>query len=124
MHELTVYGAAVIVTILLSGANVGLKALSGTLGQVIDGLRRLDLAPAAAALPYIAVVGAAYALGAALWLWVLNHMPLNRAFLFISLTFVFVPIMSHLILGEDIGTGIIVGTPIIISGLILATLLG
>jgi len=123
VEQVTVYGAAVVVTILLSGANVGLKVLSGTLGQVIAGLRRLDLSPAIAALPQIAAVGAAYAIGAALWLWVLNHMPLNRAFLFVSLTFVFVPLMSHLFLGERIGMGVIVGTPIIITGLIVATLL-
>lgn len=120
---MTVYGAAVVVTILLSGANIGLKMLSGTLWQAIVGLRRFDLTPAIAALPQISAVGAAYVIGAALWLWVLNHMPLNRAFLFVSLTFVFVPLMSHLFLGERIGMGVIVGTPIIITGLIVATLL-
>lgn len=121
MQQFGVYLAAVLVTVILSLGNIGLKAVSGTLGAVLGGLRELNFNPVMASLPLYVGVGCCYALGAGLWMWVLNHLPLNRAFLFVALTFIFVPLFSHFLLGERIGTGVLVGTPIIVLGIIVAT---
>lgn len=124
MQQWVVYLAAVLVTVLMSLGNIGLKAISGTLAAVVAGVRVLDFHPFMAAFPRIFLVGCVYVLGAGLWMWVLNNLPLNRAFMFVSLTFIFVPVLSRLLLNEEIGWGVIVGTPVIIVGLLTAILLG
>lgn len=121
--QLLVYLGAVVVTVLLSLGNIGLKTIAVPLGQALVDLRLLNFAPLISLLPRVVAVGCIYALGTVLWMWVLSHLALNRAFLFVSLTFVFVPLFSHLLLGEQIGTGVWVGTPLIVLGILLATML-
>lgn len=60
-----------------------------------------------------------YALGTALWIYTLSLMPLNRAYPFISLTFVIVPVISWFFLGETITWGYVGGLSAIIVGIVI-----
>lgn len=124
MTQVWVYVAAVSVTVILSLGNIGLKAISGSISAALAGIMVFDFTPLIASIPRLFGVGCIYVVGAGLWLWVLNHLPLNRAFMFVSLTFIFIPLFSYLILGERIGLGVIIGTPVIIAGLIIAAVIG
>ncbi len=56
---------------------------------------------------------------AVLWQKVLSFMPLNKAFLFKSITIVFILLISHFIYSEDITINNIVGTTFVILGLVV-----
>jgi drug/metabolite transporter (DMT)-like permease len=65
------------------------------------------------------IVGLIYTAVMAMWLFVLKNMPLNRAFLFVSLSFVFVPLLAYFFLKETISVATIVGTALIIAGIMV-----
>jgi drug/metabolite transporter (DMT)-like permease len=67
--------------------------------------------------------GALYACVAALWIYVLQSLPVSRAFLFVSLTFIFVPLFAFQFLGEPITIGTIVGGMLIIFGIAAGVLM-
>jgi undecaprenyl phosphate-alpha-L-ara4N flippase subunit ArnE len=50
--------------------------------------------------------------------------PLNKAYLFMALSFVFVPLAGHLFLAEKITVGAIIGAALIISGIFIASKFG
>jgi drug/metabolite transporter (DMT)-like permease len=52
-----------------------------------------------------------------LWLFVLSRMELSRAFPFAALTFIFVPLLSFAIFGEQISVGVIFGASLIVLGI-------
>ena len=52
-----------------------------------------------------------------LWIYLLRFVPLNKAYLFMSLSFVFVPFAGHFFLNEEITFGVLVGTLLIVSGI-------
>jgi drug/metabolite transporter (DMT)-like permease len=53
------------------------------------------------------------------WLWLLSKMSLSKAYPFMALSFVFVPLLSALILGEQINSRYWIGMVLIISGLLV-----
>jgi drug/metabolite transporter (DMT)-like permease len=53
------------------------------------------------------------------WLWLLSKMTLAKAYPFMALSFVFVPLLSTLILGEHINGRYWIGMALIVSGLIV-----
>ena len=53
------------------------------------------------------------------WIYVLQHMPLSRAYMFVSSAFIIIPILSHYLFGEDLGIKFFLGACLIISGVIL-----
>lgn len=59
-----------------------------------------------------------------LWIYLLRFVPLNKAYLFMSLSFVFVPLAGHFLLAEKITLGAIVGAALIISGIFVASRFG
>jgi drug/metabolite transporter (DMT)-like permease len=122
LNQAPVYVAAVAVQGLLAIGQVLLKLLAGRLDRT--GWRMLsDWATFLhVALP-AAATGLVYAITMALWVYVLQNMPLNRAFLFVSLSFVFVPLLAHFLMQEPVGLGTIVGTALIVSGIIVGVLL-
>ena len=65
---------------------------------------------------------ATYAVVFALWMFVLQRMDLSQAFPFAGLTFVFVPLLSVAVLGEQISGGVIVGAMLIIAGIVISSL--
>ncbi|TIS50597.1 EamA family transporter [Mesorhizobium sp.] len=119
--RLWVYSAAVAVQALLSLGQILLKIVAGRLvttgwGVLTDVSQFLHVA-----VPGVAV-GLLYAVVASLWLYVLQNLPINRAFLFVALTFVFVPLMANMLLGEGISFGTIIGGFLIIAGIAIGVL--
>jgi drug/metabolite transporter (DMT)-like permease len=54
------------------------------------------------------------------WIWGLRNVPLSTAYLFMSLGFILVPMISYFFLGEAISTRFIIGTALIIGGILVA----
>jgi drug/metabolite transporter (DMT)-like permease len=113
------YVAAVLTMILLSFGQVLLKLLAvkvGATGMTFANLRRdaLDFVwlGAGVFLVYLAVFGC--------WLYTLKSLDLHRAFAFAALTFVFVPLLSYLILHEKVTIGTVAGGALIISGILVS----
>lgn len=63
-----------------------------------------------------------YGAGTIIWIYLLRSVPLSYAYMFMALTFVLVPLLSYLLLGESINFKHIAGTALIIGGLVLANL--
>ncbi len=66
---------------------------------------------------FIAAV-ALYGLTTFVWVWCLQDIPLSRAYLFMSLAYVFVPILSWLFFSETFTWKYFLGMFLIISGII------
>ena len=60
-----------------------------------------------------------YALTTIAWIWVLQTVPLGRAYLFMSLSFAAIPILAHWFLGEDISVRVIIGAGLIVAGVVV-----
>lgn len=62
-------------------------------------------------------------LGAAtlLWVWILRSLPLNIAYPFMALAFLFVPVLSHYALGEPLGWKSLAGGLLIVAGVALVS---
>lgn len=61
-----------------------------------------------------------YGTATLLWIYVLKVVPLSYAYSFMALTFVIVPLLSLMFLGESISWRYGVGSALIIAGLIIA----
>jgi len=53
------------------------------------------------------------------WLYVLQHLPIGRAYMFVSSAFIILPILSHYFFGEELNTLFFIGAFFIIFGVIL-----
>ena len=115
-ERVLIYSAAVAVQVLLAIGQIFLKLLAGRLSLVGWDAVKGVTSFVHVSEPAAAVV-LAYALAIVLWIYVLQNIPLNRAFLFTSLSFIFVPLVSRLFLGEVISSGTIVGTLLIVGGI-------
>lgn len=62
-----------------------------------------------------------YAVTTLAWILALRFIPLSHAYLFMSLGFVFVPLLSHFVLGERITLRYAAGAAVIIAGVWLAS---
>ena len=60
-----------------------------------------------------------YALATLLWINLLRHAPLHKAYGFMALSFVLVPIASRFLFEESITRGHMVGTALIVVGVIV-----
>lgn len=69
--------------------------------------------------PVFIVAGVLYAGATLLWIYVLKMVPLSYAYSFMALTFIFVPILAYIFLGENIGFRYVIGTTFIIAGLVI-----
>ena len=67
---------------------------------------------------FIAAV-ALYGLATVLWIYVLKAVPLSFAYSFMALSFVFVPLLAALFLGETLGWRYLAGTGLIMAGLVV-----
>jgi len=70
------------------------------------------------------VVGSAlfiYGLATLLWISLLRYVPLNKAYVFMALSFVLVPIASTFIFREQVTLGYWAGVALIVSGVIVAS---
>jgi len=69
--------------------------------------------------PYVLLGFVLYGLGTIFWLIALSKKDLSFVYPFISLTYILVLVLSSLVLKENIGINKIIGTIIIITGLII-----
>lgn len=63
---------------------------------------------------------AAYGASTFGWVLVLRQVPLSTAYLFMSASFILVPMMSFFILGEPISARVVVGGMLIVAGILVA----
>jgi drug/metabolite transporter (DMT)-like permease len=54
------------------------------------------------------------------WLFVIRGVPISRAYSFMALSFVYVPFLSVLFLGENLSTRLVLGTAIICAGIFVS----
>ncbi|MGR6467076.1 transporter [Rhizobium sp. PAMB 3182] len=85
---------------------------STTAGMNVAGLAALMLNPT-----FIAAL-ALYGAGTVVWIFVLKQVPLTLAYSFMGLTFCFVPLLAHLLLGEALPLRYFIGVALIFGGLI------
>jgi len=116
---MTIYTMAVLTMVLMSFGQVMLKLLAVKVAAAGISLANWQLEAfnflwlgGGICVTYAAVLGA--------WLYVLKSLPLNRAFAFAALTFVFVPLFSYLILHEKISIGTVAGSTLIIIGIVVS----
>jgi drug/metabolite transporter (DMT)-like permease len=62
---------------------------------------------------------ALYLVLSVLWVWLLRFIPLSRAYPFAALAFVFTPLLAKLVLGETLSSGYLVGTVLIMAGILI-----
>lgn len=60
-----------------------------------------------------------YGLATLLWIYLLKDIPLSKAYMVFTLSFVLVPIASVYLYGERLGMGYIAGTALILIGLLV-----
>jgi undecaprenyl phosphate-alpha-L-ara4N flippase subunit ArnE len=61
-----------------------------------------------------------YAAATFAWVWVLQSAPLSRAYSFMSLSFVAVPILAAMFLGETLSLRTAAGTALIVAGILVS----
>ncbi|MGH6926079.1 MAG: EamA family transporter [Propylenella sp.] len=81
-------------------------------------LMALATSPKAAFLLGVALL--LYAAATFAWVWVLQGAPLSRAYSFMSLSFVAVPILAAMFLGETLSIRAAAGTALIVAGILVS----
>ncbi|WP_245408824.1 transporter [Rhizobium wuzhouense] len=61
---------------------------------------------------------ALYGFGTVVWIYVLRSVPLTIAYSFMGLTFCFVPVLAQLVFGEPLHFRYLMGTLLIVAGLV------
>lgn len=108
----TDYLFLILVPALISIGQVLIKRAAGTL--VTDSA--FQFVRSLLASPYFWAALAVYSASTVLWLFALTRVPLSRAMPFAALTFVIVPIISVLTLGEKLNALFWAGVAIILTG--------
>lgn len=65
-----------------------------------------------------------YACATVLWILALQHLALSRAYMFMSLSFIIVPIVSAVFLSEPLTWGFLAGLALIIAGVAVTQVFG
>lgn len=89
----------------LTSARAGALSAAGLLGMLLD--------------PYLIAAFAIYGFGTVVWVFVLKTVPLTVAYPFMALTFCAVPLLAWSMLGEPLGLRYILGTVLIMAGLVV-----
>ena len=101
-------------------------ALAVAIGQILFKITSLSLA-SADNLPvsllrnatfWIAII--LYAVATLAWIFVIRGVPISRAYMFMALTYVFVPVLSAIVLKEEIGVMNVVATVLIMTGIMIS----
>lgn len=93
-------------------------------GQILFKLtaNAMNIAPSAFSLKPMLLFGgtvALYGLTSIGWVFILRHAELGKIYPFMALAFIFVPLSSHFLFGEQFSRGFFIGTALLISGLIV-----
>lgn len=109
-----VWVGLILTPITISGGQILFKMASGRMGDAdVAGFLRLIMDPV-----FILAV-TIYAAATFLWVYVLRAVPLSVAYTFMSLTFIVVPSLSALFLGEVLTIRNLIGGAFIIAGLLV-----
>lgn len=109
--------ACLVLSASLAGGQVLFKLAAGDLRE------RIVISWFEAALsPWLISALLLYALSTGLWLYILAHVPLSRAYPFALLGTAFVPLLAHLVFGEPLPTLYVVGIAIVIGGVAITQL--
>lgn len=112
----TVWIGLILTPVTIAVGQILFKMASGRMGDAnIAGFIRLISDPV-----FILAV-AIYAAATFLWVYVLRSVPLSIAYTFNALTFVIVPLLSVLFLGEVLTIRNYIGAVLIIAGLLVVT---
>lgn len=60
-----------------------------------------------------------YGLATIFWVFALSKHPLSQAYIYVGLSFVFVPLLSHFIFSEELSSSLLIGSILITSGVVL-----
>jgi drug/metabolite transporter (DMT)-like permease len=71
--------------------------------------------------PYLVSGLALYGVATIAWVWLLRSIPLNVAYPFMSLAFIFVPLLSHVVFQEPFKLTHAIGGGLIIVGVTIAS---
>lgn len=69
--------------------------------------------------PWLLAALTLYVFATALWVWVLKTTPLSAAYPFAALGFVLVPLASYLLFQEPISLKYLIGSALIVSGILV-----
>ena len=69
----------------------------------------------------LAAALALYAVTTVAWVWVLQRSELGKAYPFMALAFILVPIASHFVFGESFSWRYAVGCALLVAGVVLTT---
>jgi drug/metabolite transporter (DMT)-like permease len=53
------------------------------------------------------------------WVWILSFTPLSRAYPFVALAIIATPVLGHLLFAEPLTPGFLIGTTLIVAGLLM-----
>lgn len=114
----------------MSTTQIGLAIASVLLiavGQLL--FKAVGVASAAAgtlmhprALLLVCVAGALYVAATLAWIWLLRTAPLSRAYPYMALSFVLVPLLSAFFFRESLSAQYVIGIVLVIAGIVVATL--
>ena len=82
----------------------------------------LDLVRGLAVSPLFLLALALYGSMTVLWIWILQSVPLTRAYPFFALSFIFVPVLARVALGEPIATPTAIGSVVIVAGVLIVAI--
>ncbi|WP_159732925.1 EamA family transporter [Methylosinus sp. Ce-a6] len=99
----------------LAVGQVLFKICSSRIGEI------LDLVRDGPTLGIFLLALAIYAASTVGWIIALKTIPLNQAYVLMSASFIAVPMMSYLVLGEKIAPQLVVGSVVICVGVIIAS---
>jgi len=108
-----VYALAILTILMNAVAQILMKAGASASAAAIQ--------PALRAWALIGAALAIYVLGMALWLYVLRHVELTLVYPFMALSFVVVPLLSVLFLGERVDGAYVAGVLLIMGGIYLCS---
>jgi multidrug transporter EmrE-like cation transporter len=101
---------------LLATGNTLFKIVANSTPKISDAATLLSVLGT----PLLWVAGALYFGATMLWIFILQQVPLSRAYPFAALGFVIVPIFSFFMFGENISVRFIAGTGFILVGVYIA----
>lgn len=87
----------------------------------IPPLRATSDIPAAIAVPSLWAALVLYAAATCLWIYLLQSIPLSRAYMFAALGFVVVPAAGVALFGEKLTPAFLAGAVLIVAGLLITT---
>lgn len=65
-----------------------------------------------------------YGAATLLWIFLLMHIPLSKAYPYMALCFILVPLMAYFVFGEQLSTAYLIGCILILAGIVVIAQIG